>query len=156
MRLLLALILAAAPAQALAESLNLVCSGTGTWPDIERSSGMAFSGNRSAWGSGTSYSVARDTQQFRVEVSDSSGRIKVPRVMVPQLNGGGTADGWWTLKDVSVGQDRITGQFSFNWLNNPKVIIDRRTGEIDVKGSYHFSFNGQCDAAPVEPEARRF
>lgn len=156
MKLLLGLLASLVPAVAAAESLNLQCTGTGTWPEVQRRSGFAFgSGGGSAWGGGNSWQTARDQQQFRVEVSEVGGRVKVPRVMVPQLNGGGTPDGW-TLKDVEIGEDRITAQFSFNALNRPKVIIDRRSGEIDIKGSYAFSFNGTCEASAIDPEARKF
>jgi len=71
-----------------------------------------------------------------------SGRIHLPSNMVPPLHSGGS-DGWWSLRDVTANGDVITGQYKLNGLNEPKLRLNRRTGEISLKDLHTFS--GTCE-----------
>ncbi|MDI1296032.1 MAG: hypothetical protein PSY12_09145 [bacterium] len=90
--------------------------------------------------------------QVDVEVSDQSGRIRLPRVTLPMVHGGD--DGWFELKNVKVTHLAIDANAAVNIINKPKIHIDRRTGTIAITGK-NGDFSGQCRA--IDPnEQRRF
>lgn len=95
----------------------------------------------------------RANDSVTIEITDQAKRIAVPQTIVPTVNGGG-ADGWWQLADVVVTDTEITAKFSFNFINKPKVRIDRRTGRIVIDALGASGFSGTC--RPFEPTARAF
>jgi len=68
--------------------------------------------------------------------------------MLPAIHGGEA--GWFKLKDLKMDSTSITGSAAVNFINNPKVYIDRRNGRITIDGrAGHYS--GQCErSAPAE------
>jgi hypothetical protein len=68
--------------------------------------------------------------------------------MLPPLHGG--ADGWFKLKNVTVDDRSIKASAAVNFMNNPKVYVDRVTGAITISGKAG-DFSGQCEA--MDPQA---
>ena len=159
------------PAQAVAQSkppgaqvaaLNLVCGGGGTAnkPNIvnyygsSNASGMVGTAPISLSGSSSGTVIGQRQQDFadQVDVRLFSGddRIRLPRTILPPLHGG--SDGWFELSDVKVTDRAITASAGINFINHPKVHIDRLTGTISINGKAG-SYTGQCVA--VDPSAQR-
>jgi hypothetical protein len=88
--------------------------------------------------------------QVDVRLFSGDDRIRMPRTMLPPIHGG--SDGWFKLKDVKVTDRAITASAAVNFINNPKVHIDRLTGTIAINGKAG-SYSGQCEA--VDPNAQR-
>jgi hypothetical protein len=132
-----ALILLQAATQA---PLNLTCSGGGTANKVA---------SATAWGSnGESVNVLGQRQQdfgdqvdLRLFAGDD--RIRMPRTMLPPLHGGD--DGWFKLKNVQADERSIRGSAAVNFMNNPKVFIDRVTGAISISGKAG-DYAGRCQA----------
>lgn len=138
-----------------AEPLSLVCEGVANYPVSSTSTAnISTSYGESAYGSETTTARGSSREMLRLETDGAAGRIKPPMAMLPPLRGG-DKDGWWKLADLDVSDDRISGKFSLNLINKPRVVIDRRTGDIDLKG-FLLSFNGTCRRAPEEPTERKF
>lgn len=144
-----------APAAPAGGDLNLVCTGTANYTVDERTNVYAYSGGQSASGWATTTRGASSREQFTFRVSGDDIRVRPPRVMIPLMRGKGAGDGWWQLADVEVTDARLSGKWSFNLLNNPRAVIDRRSGEATVSG-FGFSFRGECEAVRHDPNARKF
>jgi hypothetical protein len=133
--MLLILMLLQASTQA---PLNLACSGGGT---------ANKAASATAWGSnGESVNVLGQRQQDfgdQVDIRLFAGddRIRMPRTMLPPLHGGD--DGWFKLKNVQADERSIRASAAVNFMNNPKVFIDRVTGTISISGKAG-DFTGQC------------
>lgn len=135
--------------------LGLVCFGDGTKSGI--ASGTTWTWNRER----DRYEYERYNQSttevfdasLMVQTWDGGGRIRLPRSLIPPINSRGD-NGWWDLYDVSVGPDQIRATYRLNGLNKPRVVIDRRSGQITVKGTASYGFRGTCDV--IGHEARRF
>lgn len=63
---------------------------------------------------------------------------------------GGGDEGWWTFQTIDIQPERIEGRISLNFANKPKVVINRRTGDIDI-GGVGIAFSGVCQK--VEKDA---
>lgn len=147
-------------AQAVAQQpLNLTCFGGGTANKstvATVNSYGSFSGNVGTTpinGStnGSSTIVGQRHQGFddQVDVHLFSGddRIRLPRTMLPPLHGG--ADGWFRLKDVVADGRSIHAKAAVNFMNSPKVFIDRVTGTISISGKAG-DYSGQCEAVAMD------
>jgi hypothetical protein len=153
MRTLIAIALLSLPAAALAEPLDLLCTGTALHAETTRVSPATDDG-RSPAGDQVSAPDVRSTGSVRVRISAAGvGRIKPPAALTPPISGGGQ-DGWWDLSDVVITGDAIRGRYALNMFNHPSVLIDRHSGEVAIKG-WGLQFNGTCDRAPVVPESPR-
>ena len=104
-------------------------------------------------GRGSSDSEGRFRGSLNVQVSGGGGRIRLPNQLIPPLNSGGR-DGWWELRDVSVGGSTIRATYKLNGINRPSVVIDRRSGSISIQGLSKYAFSGDCD--PDDNGPRRF
>ena len=93
--------------------------------------------------------------RLRIRIEGDQGSIRVPGQMMPKLRGKRDEDGAFKLTDVAVNDRTITGQFSFNFINKPKFVIDRATGEIEMSG-FGNGFSGTCEKIADEPGARKF
>lgn len=142
-----AVALAWSSAEAQTLDLKLVCDGTGR-KDVEESSKVTQYGQN--LGSVSSTRTLTFPATLRVEIAGQTGRIFIPANLRPLLRGGGQ-EGWWTLNNLQITDEAITGQFSMNVLRNPRVRIDRTRGQIEVSGM----FNGTCELAP-DPSERKF
>lgn len=146
------LLLQAAVAQ---PPLNLTCVGGGTANKAAvatvnsygNASGMVGTRPFSASGNGSSTVTTMRYQGFADQVDlrlfAGDDRIRMPRTMLPPLHCG--ADGWFKLKSVAVDDRSIKASAAVNFMNNPKVYVDRVTGTITISGKAG-DFTGQCEA----------
>ena len=135
--------------------LNLTCLGGGTANKAAvatvnshgSASGTVGMTPYSGTGTGTSTVTTRRHQEFADQVDlklfTGDDRIRMPRTMLPPLHGG--SDGWFKLKNVKVDERSIKASAAVNFMNNPKVYIDRVTGSITISGKSG-DFAGQCEA----------
>ncbi|GAA4035749.1 hypothetical protein GCM10022281_15220 [Sphingomonas rosea] len=154
---MLLLILQAAVAQL---PLNLTCGGGGTANKAAVATVNSYGSAHGSVGttpfgtSGNSASTVTTTRQQsfadQVDIRLFAGddRIRLPRTMLPPLHGG--SDGWFKLKNVTADDRSIRASAGVNFMNNPKVYIDRLTGTITISGKAG-DFTGQCQA--VDPQA---
>jgi hypothetical protein len=148
---------------AAAQPLNLTCMGAGTANKVTVTnvygSGNAYgtvgttpytyngSGNATAYG--TRQQDFADQVDVRLFAGDD--RIRMPRTMLPPIRGGN--DGWFKLKDVVADARSVRAKASVNFINNPKVFIDRVTGTISISGKAG-DYTGQCQAVSTDAPAK--
>ena len=155
MRLLFALTLFTIPSVSMAQEagnrLNLVCAGGGAankststvaqgWDSAGNSAGAVVTGQRSVG----------FEDQLQLWIEGDQGKARLPRAMLPTLRGG--ENGWFEIKDIKVSDNEITGTVGVNFINHPKLVLDRLTGTISLSGKAG-QFNGQCrkfDPATVQ------
>ena len=75
----------------------------------------------------------------------------MPRTMLPAMHGG--SDGWFKLKNVVADARSIKASAAVNFMNNPKVYIDRLTGMISISGKAG-DYSGQCQAMQADAPAK--
>lgn len=145
------------------QPLNLTCSGGGTAnkhahasvdTDVHMS-GMAGTTMVSGSGYGTSTINLPRQQGFEDQVDirlfGGDDRIRMPRTMLPRIHGG--SDGWFKLKHVEADARSIHASAAVNFINNPKVYIDRVTGTISISGKAG-DYTGQCEAVQADAPAK--
>lgn len=145
-----------APAQAdpaPQQPLNLTCGGAGTANKPVAISGYSNTyvsgtvGTTPVSGSGqtntTVYGMRQQGFEDQVDVRLFSGddRIRLPRTMLPGWHGGD--HGWFKLKDIVADARSIRAETTVNFLNHPKIFIDRMTGTISISGKSG-DYSGQC------------
>jgi hypothetical protein len=158
------LVAAAAAAQTPAPTpLNLTCGGAGTANKATARTAYSngyVSGNVgttpfNANGSGTTTVYGTRQQGFEDQVDirlfGGDDRIRMPRTMLPALHGG--QDGWFKLKNVEADARSIKASAAVNFMNNPKVYIDRVTGMISISGKAG-DYSGQCQAFQADAPAK--
>lgn len=145
------LAMAATNAQAL--DLKLRCDGVASYTTAQSTFG-SVSGDVNLNASSTRYGVGQAQDRILVEINDTGGRIRPPKIMLPPIRGGGAGDGWWAFTKLDVGETEISAKFSINVLNKPSVRIDRSTGDIEVQGFQNTRFVGRC--AVADPAERKF
>jgi hypothetical protein len=152
-----------AAAQTQQEPLNLTCSGGGT--ANKRTTATAYSntnvsgtaGTMPVMGSGntttTVYGHHQQAFEDQVDIRLFSGddRIRMPRTMLPALHGG--SDGWFKLKDVKADVRSIRASAAVNFMNNPKVYVDRLTGTISISGRSG-DYSGECQVIDANAPAK--
>jgi hypothetical protein len=138
-----------------APTLTLICYGEGKKPSTETHSGFRWNPRRDRYESISE--VTNSTEDFdaevQVEISGQRGRIHLSGKLVAVLHSG-DSNNWWNLDDLQVSSDRITGRYALNFLNKPKVDIDRRSGRIHIDGMEHF--RGECNEGNWADSHRRF
>lgn len=155
-RALLALIVCAMPAAASAESLHLVCLGAGSANRPSTTYGsVADNHGNAAWGQIVGQRTVPFDDQVNIEITDGErdGRIRLPRAMLPPIHGGD--GGWFKLKNIRWSNSEITGSAGVNFINSPKVHIDRLSGHISISGKAG-DYTGECQAYNPDTAARRF
>jgi hypothetical protein len=144
------------------QPLNLTCFGGGTANKATAhaaytntyASGMI--GTTPISGSGTSTTTLYGTRhegfedQADVRLFGGDDRIRLPRTLLPLFHRG--ADGWFKLKNVVADERSIHASAAVNFMNNPKVYIDRVTGTISISGKAG-DYAGQCQA--IDPNERQ-
>lgn len=138
-------------AQGAAGDLYLVCRGVSTGTVEETGSVRNSDGDRA---SVSVNRVVRSERTYQLDLGAQSGRIRVPVTALPVLSTKKT-DGWFDLTSLSMDDDKITGKFTLNVLNKPSFRIDRRTGDMEMRG-YGFTFAGACERGSNAPESRKF
>ena len=137
--------LVAPPQPSLSGRIEIICLGSGTAVKQDDSD---ITGDVFATVNGT-----RDrafTDQVDVELAGQTGRIRLPRTMLPPMNGGKA--GWFELRKLQVTDRAINASVAVNFINKPKVHIDRVTGTITIAGK-NGDYNGRCKK--VDPAAQR-
>jgi hypothetical protein len=152
------LLLAQAAAQ---QPLNLTCFGGGTANKVAVATahtnanvyGSVGTTPYSGSGNATTNVYTQRQQGFddQVDIRLFAGddRIRMPRTMLPPIRGG--EDGWFKLKKVGADARSIRASAAVNFMNNPKVHIDRVTGTISISGKAG-DYVGQCQV--VDPNAK--
>ena len=145
------------------DPLSLTCFGAGTANKVVATSVYgSHSGSGSVGatpfsyggtGNATAYSQRQQGFQDQVDVRLFAGgdRIRMPRTMLPAIRGG--KDGWFKLKNVVADSRSIRGSVAVNFINNPKLHIDRTTGTISISGKAG-DYAGQCEAASPDAPAK--
>lgn len=136
------------------EVLNLICSGAGAAnkadvATVNGSSSATAYGSNGNWATanGTSNAtiVARRSQSFTDQVSltmtPKDGRLRMPPAMLPLFRGGD--DGWFKLKNIEYKSNEITATIAVNFMNKPKLSLDRYTGAISISGKAG-DYSGRC------------
>jgi hypothetical protein len=159
----LGLALAAAAQAAAQQPLNLTCMGGGTAKKAATAtvhhnsyvSGFAGPTMVSGTVSGNSTVIIPRDEQFNdqvdVQLFSGNDRIRLPRITIPTFHGGN--DGWFRLKNVVADARAIRASAYVNFMNNPKVFIDRVTGTISIFGS-DGDYSGQCQAVQADARAK--
>lgn len=141
--------------------LDLICGGAGT---ANKATVLTGNSNSSYSGSGgfvtgssnaTVYGTRQQEfgDQVALFIENGDGRIRMPRAMLPAFRGG--EDGWFKLGDIEIKENEITASVRVNFINNPKLRIDRYTGAISISGKAG-DFAGGCQHFVPEEAERQF
>lgn len=157
---LLLLQAASVPAQ---QPLYLTCFGGGTANKVAVTtaysngyvSGAVGDTPYSGSGNATTNIYSRRQQGFEDQVDirlfAGDDRIRMPRTMLPPIRGG--EGGWFKLKKVEADARSIRASAAVNFMNNPKVHIDRVTGMISISGKAG-DYVGQCQVVDANTKAQ--
>jgi hypothetical protein len=137
------------------ERLTLICYGEGRKPGIESRNGYEWNERRNRYQLRNRIESSTNDfdSQVQVEIRNQRGRIHLTGSLIPPIHSGGE-NGWWTLEDLRISSDRITGKYRMNALNQPRVNIDRRSGQIAIDGIERF--RGICDSGDWDSSRNRF
>ena len=144
-----------ASSPAYAYTIHLACLGAGSANKQSYSSATVHDNwGNSAWGQAVGTRSQPFDDQVNVEINDDdTGRIRLPRVMLPPVHGGD--DGWMKLKDVKHSDREITATAAVNFINSPKVRLDRVTGRISIDGKAG-NYSGECQKFDPAAMPKRF
>lgn len=145
---------ASVQAQESGNRLNLICGGQGA-------ANKTTTSNVRAWGNDGSQAGAtvNSTQsvnfggEVALWIEGTDGRIRVPEAMLPKIRGG--EKGWFRLKSIIVTENEITASVVVNFLNSPKLRLDRMSGAISLSGSAG-DFGGNCLKFDPDAVERKF
>lgn len=129
-------------AQEAGNRLNLVCDGGGTANKVNSTSAFGWN-NRGDRANAVvvGRSAVGFADQLQLWIEDTQGKARMPRTMLPKLHGGD--GGWFDITDIKVSDTEITGTVGVNFMNHPKLVLDRLTGTITLDGKAG-QFNGHC------------
>ena len=156
MKLLIVAALALAPAIAHADTLELICYGVARFS--EDSTGKVTTDD--GWGGRTDSTVTvsgrgQSNAALGIRIHDESwGEIKIPGELIPLLRSS-SKDGWRPLSELALSETEIRARFVLNAINRPKVLIDRRTGFVELSG-WGGGFRGNCEKAPDASAPKKF
>lgn len=127
------------------DDLQLVCYGGAEKPTTEYHSGYEWDRQQHKYVPRQSMESGKSDFQATISISihGDRGDIQLPRSLIPPLHGDNDS-GWWNIDELMVGHDEIRGKFRLNALNQPRLLINRRSGAITIDGL--IKFNGRCDA----------
>jgi len=127
-------------------TLNLTCSGSGIATRSETTTISQYDPKTKKYTRANAQSTRKEPFQgiAVVEISGGMGRIRLPEPLVPPLNT--RSDGWFSIHDLVISPDVITGKIKINFLNSKNLRIDRRSGLLSIDGSSG-NFSGQCEAS---------
>lgn len=141
-------------ADAAPSRLDLVCLGAGSANKQDNRSVFATDSNgNSGWGNIMGNRSVPFDDQVNLWVAGGDGRIRMPRAMLPMFRGG--EEGWFKLKDIEVTDTAITATVAVNFINSPKMRVDRLTGIISLSGKAG-NYTGECQAYDPANVQRRF
>jgi len=139
---LLVLIAMSATAQESGNRLSLVCDGGGS--ANRATSAQAFAWNNSGGSANAIVTGRREVgfeDQLQLWIEGDQGKARMPRTMLPPVHGGD--GGWFEVKGIRVSDTEITGTVEVNFMNHPKLILDRLAGTVSLAGKAG-QFNGRC------------
>ncbi|MBM3114533.1 hypothetical protein [Jeongeupia naejangsanensis] len=135
-------------------TVRLLCQGSGTVTENQSSVGTELGGKDNDH----SKMTVTNTSGHRtfsgaatVEINGNAVRFQIPQEMLPGLNN--AHEGWLTMDQPFVGEKEITGVLALNFLNKPKVRIDRTTGLLTLNGGYS-SFSGACTKVDADAKPK--
>jgi hypothetical protein len=136
--------------------LGLVCFGDGQRPGLATTHGYSWNSRtrRYDYGNRTEMTGQQFDASLTLQFWPGGGHIRLPKKLVPPINSRGN-DGWWDLYDVETGSDIIRAKYRLNGLNKPLITINRRSGQISIRGTEPYAFRGVCDLIDGE-DHRRF
>jgi hypothetical protein len=134
--------------------LNLACDGSGAANKVRSGSAMAWddAGN-SAQVQTTQQSTVGFEDQLQLWIEGEEGKVRMPRTMLPIIHGGD--GGWFDLKNIKVTANEITASVAINFMNKPKLILDRLSGTVSLAGKVG-QFNGHCQKFDPDTVRRAF
>ena len=93
----------------------------------------------------TSTSEEKIRELVRVDINESKSRIMIPNLFIQGLSklNSNAKDGWYPLISLEINNEEIKGKFKLDIIFSPKVLINRFTGDISIKGN-NKSFIGSC------------
>lgn len=138
-----------------AETLHLVCLGQGSGNRAFQSFGSVSDNHgNSAWGQSVGVRAVPFDDQVNIEIAeDGTGRVRMPRMMLPGLRGG--KDGWFEIKKVLKTETEISGVVQVNILNSPKLRLDRMQGRVSIQGKSG-DYSGKCQSYDPSKAVRQF
>lgn len=143
----------AQPAPAPADlTLHLVCQG-----DLivaEQDTTMVNDGSRRSSGLVTTQHMGRTAARVELDVKGGAVRIHPASGMLPFF-ARKSPDGWYDMTEVVIDPDKIAGRYSLGALSKPTVKVDRRTGDIEVRGLAG-DFDGYCEKSDTPVGAQKF
>lgn len=150
----LAFVPSLAYAQQSGNRLNLVCGGGGSANQASRSYGQAWDNEgNSASGYVTQQRAVGFEDQLQLWIEGDAGKARMPRAMLPSIRGG--ENGWFDIKDIKLTDNEITGTVTVNFMNKPKLVLDRLTGTVSLAGKAG-QFNGRCQKFDPSTAKRAF
>lgn len=129
-----------------ADHLTLYCAGVGSKTVAHSAVATVYGRNGPVFGNAESYDSASSPERVTVVIEGASGKVHLPPWLVPGIHGG--SDGWFKLTSVDMQPDEIHASFGINFINHPHFTIDRHSGEINMSGFAHLSFEGNCERGP--------
>lgn len=144
----------AARAQEAGNRLNLVCDGGGAANKVAGATAFAWD-NRGNSGAATVLGQRSQgfAYQLQLWIEGSTGKARLPRVMLPPIHGG--EGGWFQITDIRISDSEITGTIGVNVMNHPKLVIDRMAGTVSLAGKAG-QFNGHCQKFDPATAQRAF
>lgn len=138
-----------------ARALHLVCFGAGSSDRTSITTGNLYDnqGNSVTGQVFTEQAVTFRDQVILEIQDDDSGRIRMPPAMLPPIRGG--TDGWFDLKKVKITDSEITGVVQVNFINSPKLRLDRVQGSISINGKAG-DYSGTCQPYDPSTAVRKF
>jgi hypothetical protein len=135
--------------QASAQSLTLSCDGQGTVLATQSTTVNQYDFKHKENNVGIAQTQVRRpfSGGGTVEISSGTGRMRIPEPMVPALMSGDTG-GWYPIESLFINDREITGVVHINFMNQPKLRIDRITGKLSMSGGVG-DFSANCNAADM-------
>ena len=137
------------------QPIHLICVGAGTAARLTSTYGSVYDNRgNSAWGQVLSQRDTPFDDQVNIDIgADGTGRIRMPRAMLPVIRGG--KDGWFELGSIKMTDYEITAAAQVNFMNRPRVRLDRITGAISISGKAG-DYSGECQAYDPAATPRKF
>ena len=144
----------ASNAQEVGNRLSLVCMGSGASVEVRQATGFGWNSEGQSGNAVVNQTVDVPYEdQLQLWIEGGEGKARVPRVLLPPLHGGD--QGWFEIKGIAVKDNEITGSVSINFINHPKLVLDRLTGTVTLSGKVG-SFNGRCQKFDPATAKRAF
>jgi hypothetical protein len=132
----------------MAADISLRCNGEGSYYEQEVS--VSNNKNKDGRNDSTSTRKLRTFQGIvRFNLSNYTAKVKIPKPMVPLFPNEDSA-GWMKVDKLDVNDREIRGVIDMGTFTSGELVIDRRSGDIEIDGNRKFS--GACtkDSSPDE------